>query len=62
MKHLFTLIVVIALLNRSYAATKTKCDVVRALRAQGVPDSLLRDCKYNELLEPVFSAGLIKIH
>lgn len=42
--------VVLLIVEGSKAATKTKCQVVSALRAQGVPDGDLRDCKYLSVL------------
>ncbi|XP_045166381.1 lysozyme c-1-like [Mercenaria mercenaria] len=38
-----TLFIVLMMIERCIAGTKTKCQVVAALRAQGVPDSDLRD-------------------
>lgn len=37
------LLIVLVVVGKAKAATKTKCQVVQALRAQGVPDSDLRD-------------------
>ncbi|KAH3794681.1 hypothetical protein DPMN_148219, partial [Dreissena polymorpha] len=39
----FLILVVMATLNLALAGYKTRCDVVRALRAQGVPDGDMRD-------------------
>ncbi|XP_063399568.1 lysozyme-like [Mytilus trossulus] len=39
----FPILLVLALVGYSYGATKTKCQVVQALRNQNVPDSDLRD-------------------
>nr|AFM43653.1 c-type lysozyme [Mytilus galloprovincialis] len=38
-----SILLVLVLVGYSYGATKTKCQVVQALRNQGVPDSDLRD-------------------
>ena len=35
----------LALGEMANAGTKTKCDVVRALRIENVPNSDMRDCK-----------------
>lgn len=43
---LFLCFTFLCFMEYSEAATKTKCEVVRALRNEGVPDTDLRDCKY----------------
>ncbi|CAC5387823.1 LYZ [Mytilus coruscus] len=43
MHCLCPILLVFALVGYSYGATKTKCQVVQALRNQGVPDSDLRN-------------------
>ncbi|CAC5390100.1 LYZ [Mytilus coruscus] len=43
MHCLCPILLAFALVGYSYGATKTKCQVVQALRNQGVPDSDLRD-------------------
>jgi hypothetical protein len=39
----------IAFIDCSLGATKSKCDVVNALKAEGVPDADMRDCKYKRI-------------
>ena len=39
----------LALGGMAHAGTKTKCDVVRSLKAANVGDSEIRDCKYSFL-------------
>jgi hypothetical protein len=51
MKGLFLSLAFLVFLDNSNAATKTKCQIVQALRAEGVPDSDLRDCKYISLFQ-----------
>ena len=38
-------VVLLAFWGIAYAGTKSKCQVVNALRDEGVPDSEIRDCK-----------------
>lgn len=38
-------VVLLAVTEIAHAGTKSKCDVVTALRNQNVPDSDIRDCK-----------------
>lgn len=38
-------VVLLAFSEIAQARTKSKCDVVRALRNENVPDSEIRDCK-----------------
>ena len=45
MHLLYIAVVATTLVALSYGATKTKCEVVKALRAQGVQNGDLRDCK-----------------
>jgi len=47
MKTLGAFLVAMVMVSPTFGATKTRCEVVKALRAQGVPDRDLRDCKYN---------------
>jgi len=47
MKMLGVFLVAMVMVGPTFGATKTRCQVVQALRAQGVPDGDLRDCTYN---------------
>jgi len=47
MKMLGVFLVAMVMVSPTFGATKTRCQVVQALRAQGVPDGDLRDCTYN---------------
>ena len=38
-------VVLLAFWGIAFAGTKSKCQVVNALRDEGVPDSEIRDCK-----------------
>ena len=41
-------VVLQAFSEMAQAGTKSKCDVVRALRRENVPDSEIRDCKWTK--------------
>lgn len=41
-------VVLLAFSEIAQARTKSKCDVVRALRNENVPDSEIRDCKWTK--------------
>lgn len=41
-------VVLLAFSKMAQAGTVTKCDVVRALRNENVPDSEIRDCKWTK--------------
>lgn len=43
-------VVLLAFGGIAYAGTKTKCQVVNALRDEGVPDSQIRDCKLAKII------------
>ena len=43
--QIFAALILLALVELAHAGTKSKCDVVRALRNENVPDSEMRDCK-----------------
>ena len=47
MHLLYIAVVTTTLMALVHGGYKTKCEVVAALRAEGVPDSDLRDCTYS---------------
>ena len=51
MRLLYIAVVATTLVALAYGATKTKCEIVKALRNQGVPYSELRDCKYTSFIK-----------
>ena len=42
-------VVLLSFWGIAYAGTKSKCQVVDALRDEGVPDSEIRDCKWAKI-------------
>ena len=50
MRLLYIAVVATTLVALAYGATRTKCEIVKALRDQGVPNSELRDCKYTSFI------------
>lgn len=55
--QIFAALILLALVELAHAGTKSKCDVVRALRNENVPDSEMRDCKQEVDIDSIEKKG-----